>query len=83
MPESKRRKKPQQARPSTAAAKSPAPTPTWWVPTAVTLLVVGLLWVVTTYILEGRYPVPNIGNWNLAIGFTVLMSGFLMTLRWR
>lgn len=83
MPESKRRKKAQPAQSAPTPAKKPAPTPTWWVPTAVVLLIVGLLWVVTTYVLSGSGPIPGLGNWNLAIGFGVLMAGFLMTLRWR
>ncbi len=38
-------------------------------PTMLTLMIAGLAWVVTTYIMRGDYPVPGIGNWNLTIGF--------------
>ncbi|MDO5033801.1 MAG: cell division protein CrgA [Actinomycetaceae bacterium] len=58
-------------------------SPSWWAPTFVSLLVVGLVWMVVMYMTGGRYPIPGIGNWNLAIGLGFMMSGFLMTLRWR
>ena len=48
-----------------------------------TLMVVGLIWVVTTYLFRGDFPLPGIGNWNLGIGFDLIMAGFLMTMRWR
>jgi hypothetical protein len=47
------------------------------------LMVVGLAWVVTTYIAQGDYPIPGIRNWNLAIGFVLMIGGFGMTTRWR
>jgi hypothetical protein len=30
-----------------------------------------------------QYPIQAIGVWNLAIGFALLMGGFIMTMRWR
>ncbi len=81
MPESKRRKKATYTPPATA--KKPAASPSWWVPTAVTLMIIGMLWVVITYVIQAAGPIPGIGNWNLGIGFVLLLSGFLMTLRWQ
>lgn len=81
MPESKRRKKASYT-PPPAPAK-PKESPSWWVPTAVVLMVVGMLWVVVTYIAQSQAPIPGLGSWNLAVGFGVLLAGFLMTLRWR
>ena len=46
-------------------------------------LVVGLLWIVVYYMSEYKYPVASIGVWNLGVGFALLMSGFIMTMRWR
>ncbi len=58
--------------------------PTWWVPTMVTLMLVGLFWLVVTYLSQGRYPAPSLGVvWNLGIGFALVMLGFLMTTRWK
>ena len=83
MPESRGRD--HKAAPFTPPQKSKAaePNPTWWVPVFVTLLVVGLLWIVVYYVTEYKYPIGAIGVWNLAIGFVLLMSGFIMTMRWR
>ena len=67
-------------------------SPRWYAPTMVTLLVIGLLWVVATYLFQGKYPLPyfaehHAGDWlyngNLYIGFLIMMSGFLGLLRWK
>lgn len=58
--------------------------PTWWVPTMVTLMLVGLFWLVVTYLAQGEYPLPGLGVlYNLGIGFGLVMIGFLMTTRWK
>lgn len=58
-------------------------SPSWWAPTMVTLMLIGLVYVVVYYMTKGQYPIPNIGNWNLAVGLGIAFVGFLMTLRWR
>lgn len=58
-------------------------SPRWWAPTFVTLLIIGLVWLMVYYISEGRYPIPQISFWNLVIGLAIMMVGFIMTLRWR
>ena len=67
-------------------------SPRWYAPTMVTLLVIGLLWVVATYLFQGRYPLPyfaehHAGDWlyngNLYIGFLIMLSGFLGLLGWK
>ena len=67
-------------------------SPRWYAPTMVTLMVSGLLWVVTTYLFNGQYPLPYFTkhhatdwllNGNLYIGFLIMMSGFLGLLRWK
>ncbi|HLT09420.1 cell division protein CrgA [Georgenia deserti] len=70
-------------RPRKAPTSAPMHSPRWWAPTMVTLMVIGLICVVLTYLLRGEAPVPGIGNWNLAIGFGVMLIGFFMTLKWR
>jgi len=48
------------------------------------LMLLGLLWVVAFYVSDnGSFPIPNIRYWNLVIGFGLMISGFLMTTRWR
>ena len=83
MPESKGRSKPAYTPPRTAQ-KNTAPNPPWFVPLMLGLMVVGLLWVVTYYISGvNQYPIPALGRWNLGVGFGLMLSGFLMTTRWR
>lgn len=83
MPESRgRNKKASTPPPATRTADVPV-SPTWWAPVMVGLMLVGLIWVVVFYITQERYPVPGIGRWNLGIGFALMMSGFMMTTRWK
>ena len=61
--------------------------PSWFVPLFCFLMILGLLWVVVYYIDTQRtggvgYPIPAIGNWNLLVGFVILLIGFLMTMWW-
>ncbi|MDO5728426.1 MAG: cell division protein CrgA [Actinomycetaceae bacterium] len=58
-------------------------SPPWWAPTFVTFLLLGLVWLVVYYMSGGLYPIPRVGNWNLAVGLGLMMVGFIMTLRWR
>lgn len=69
-----------------------AASPAWYAPTLVTLMVVGLLWVVVTYLFKGEYPIPwfvqaHSTDWlingNLYIGFVLMIVGFLGLMRWR
>ena len=69
-----------------------AGSPRWYAPTMVALMCVGLLWVVTTYLFKGHYPIPyftahHASDWlvngNLYIGFIIMMAGFLGLLRWK
>ncbi|MCI1901375.1 MAG: cell division protein CrgA [Bifidobacteriaceae bacterium] len=62
--------------------KNAKSNPRWFVPVFSVLLVVGLAWVVVNYITGGTYPIPGLGNWNLLIGFAIMMVGFLMTMWW-
>jgi len=85
VPESKSRKKPTKPREPREQAVAPVEqgNPRWLVPTMLTLMVVGLVWIVVTYVTGADYPVPEIGNLNLAIGFVLMFAGFALTLRWR
>jgi hypothetical protein len=64
-------------------SKATEPNPTWWAPVFITLLVLGLLWIVVYYVTAYRFPIESIGVWNLGVGFALLMAGFIMTMRWR
>jgi hypothetical protein len=61
------------------------PNPAWFLPVMLGLMVLGVLWIVTYYVTAGnaRLPIPAIGNFNLAIGFALIIAGFIMATRWR
>ena len=84
MPESKGRAKPTHtAPPQRRSKKTTMANPPWFVPLMLGLMLVGLLWVVTFYVTNSQYPIPNLGTPNLIIGFGLMISGFMMTTRWR
>ena len=83
MPESKGRAKPAYTPPPKRSSKSTMANPPWFAPVMLGLMVVGLLWVVTFYVTASSYPIPKIGYWNLGIGFGLMISGFMMTMKWR
>ena len=82
MPESRSRKKKAYTPPPTTSSTKKVTNPPWLVPVMVGLMVAGLFWVVVTYIYGARFPVPGIGQWNLAIGFALIIAGFGLTTRW-
>ena len=82
MPESRSRRRPK-GQVQTPSSNAQKPNAAWFLPVMVTLMLVGLLWIITYYISDGRFPIPNIGNWNIGIGFAIALAGFMMTTRWR
>ncbi|OZB50819.1 MAG: hypothetical protein B7X40_00895 [Cellulomonas sp. 14-74-6] len=85
MPESRSRKKVAYTPPPGKAAPR-KPNPPWFVPVMLSLMVIGLAWIVVTYLTAQSghtYPIPGIGQWNLAAGFGLILIGFGMTTRWR
>ena len=59
--------------------------PSWLVPTMVTLLIVGVMWMVVFYLTSANLglPIPGIGQWNIAIGFTLMLGGLGLATRWQ
>jgi Cell division protein CrgA len=82
MPESRVRRKAAFTAPPPKSA-GPTPNPRWYAPLMVALMVVGLAYVVVYYLSQALYPVPQLGAWNIAVGFGVMMAGFAMTTKWR
>ena len=89
MPKSKLRKKVQAERayksehPTDEALSGPAESPKWLAPTMVAGFIIGLLWIVVFYVTQTAYPIPNIGSWNMLIGFGFIGIGFGLATRWR
>jgi len=83
-----RKKKSTAAKTRTVAApvvEYDKPNAPWFLPVMLGLMLLGLLWIVVFYVTAGGYrlPIPALGNWNLAIGFALIIAGFAMTTRWR
>jgi hypothetical protein len=49
----------------------------------VAVMLLGLVWVVVYYLSQGSWPIPQLGAWNLAVGFGLILGGFGMTAGWR
>ena len=83
MPESKGRAKPSASFTPPRKSKAVAPNPEWWVPVFVTLLLLGLAWIVVFYVTQGAWPIQKFGYLNLIAGFGLMLGGFGMAMRWR
>ena len=88
MPKSKLRKKvvdkhTHDAQATVDTPHGPLESPAWLAPTMVAFFLIGLLWIVTFYVSQTRYPVPGIGAWNMLIGFSFIGVGFSLATRWR
>jgi hypothetical protein len=58
-------------------------SPRWLVPVMIACFVLGLMWVVVYYITQTDYPVGAWGNWNMAVGFSLIIVGFVLSTRWK
>lgn len=58
------------------------PNPRWLVPLALTLLIAGLVYLVTYYLSAGTLPLP-IQDWNLAVGFGSMILGGGLLMFWK
>ena len=87
MPKSRIRKKVKQERTVQAQVVQSTPEPTesprWLAPVMLAMFLLGLAWIVVYYITQTKYPVPNLGAWNMGIGFVFVGIGFSLATRWR
>jgi hypothetical protein len=68
----------------TASARVAQPSPRWYAPLMVGLMVLGLLWIVVYYVAGEQIPfMVSLGAWNFAIGFGLMVAGLVMSMRWR
>jgi uncharacterized membrane protein len=58
-------------------------SPPWLVPLMVGCFVLGLLWVVVYYVTQTDYPIGSLGLGNMAIGFGLIVVGFILSTRWK
>ena len=52
-------------------------------PLMVGCFVLGLLWIVVYYLSNMTYPVSALHGWNMAVGFGLIITGFLASMRWK
>jgi Cell division protein CrgA len=65
-------------------ARALEPSPRWFAPLMVTLMLIGLLWIVVFYVAGEHIPLMvTLGPWNFAIGFGAMVAGLVMSMRWR
>ena len=85
MPVSKKRKK-KDEKPAVidiAPLDETVESPKWLVPVMLASFLIGLIWIVIFYMTETLYPIPNIGAWNMLVGFGFIGVGFTLATRWR
>jgi hypothetical protein len=58
-------------------------SPRWLVPTMLGSLVIGLAWIALFYVTQGNLPVPALSDWNLVLGFGFIISGVVLSTKWR
>jgi hypothetical protein len=67
-----------------ARTRAVQPSPRWYAPLMVTLMLIGLLWIVVYYVAGERIPfMVSLSAWNFAIGFGAMVLGLIMSMRWR
>lgn len=72
----------QRARTDRRRVAAVAPNPAWLAPTAVGLLILGLVYLVTYYLSSAQLPLP-IGDWNILVGFGIMIAGGGLLMRWK
>jgi hypothetical protein len=92
VPKSKVRKKADAPTRSSQSLSAPgralAPSPSWYPVVMAVVLVLGLAYLVVYYLTSsGTSPhIPlmgDIGAWNFAVGFGIMLLGLSMAVRWR
>jgi len=69
----------------TTRRRTAAPgTSPWVVPTMVTLLLLGVAWIVVFYVAGYLIPfMAAMGNWNLAVGMGLIAASFVVATQWK
>jgi hypothetical protein len=90
VPKSKVRKKTDAplVRPQVSTTRALRPSPRWYPIVMGLLLLLGLAYLVVYYLTNSgtdpHIPVMgDIGGWNFAVGFGVMLLGLIMAVRWR
>ena len=71
------------ARDVVSRSSEDTPNPVWFKPVMFGFMLLGLAWIIVFYVSQSQFPVPQLGSWNILVGFGIAFIGFLMTTRWR
>jgi hypothetical protein len=66
-----------------AKGRENLPNPVWFKPVMFGFMLVGLAWIIVFYLTNSSLPIYQLGAGNIAVGFGLIVIGFLMTTRWR
>jgi Cell division protein CrgA len=59
-------------------------SPRWLVPAMLACLLIGLVWIALFYVTGGSTPVQSaLGAWNVVVGFGFIISGVVLSTKWR
>lgn len=59
-------------------------SPPWLAPVMVSCWILGILWISVYYITTGNMPlISKLGDWNMLIGFGLIIIGVVLSTRWR
>lgn len=58
-------------------------SPPWLAPVMVACMVLGLVWIATFYISGQSLPISALHNWNIVVGFALIVAGVMLATRWR
>lgn len=87
MPKSKVRKKagaaPSVNRREPVKVKAAGPSHPIYVAVMLGVIVLGIAWLVVSYLAPDIPFMAPLGAWNLLVGFALMIIGLLMTMRWR
>ncbi|MCC5580007.1 cell division protein CrgA [Microtetraspora sp. AC03309] len=81
MPKSKLRKKAVYTPPQKAQTLKVSPR--WLAPLMVVAWILGIAWIAVYYIAPTAPGLGALGNWNLLIGFGLIIFGVVLSTRWR
>ncbi|GAB3206258.1 cell division protein CrgA [Marinactinospora thermotolerans] len=83
MPKSRNDRKKKAAYTPPPSAEKPKVSPRWLVPAMVAFGLLGILWIAVYYIAGESVPyMRDLGNWNLAIGFSGIIIAVILSTRW-
>lgn len=84
MRKSRSRREDDHTPPGRREGKDPSVSGRWVAPTMITLLLLGLAWIIAFYLVGDSLPLlGDLGGWNLVIGMGLVTSGFIVATRWK